>query len=174
MKNHLTQGSSQKKSGFLLVFLLVLLVGLLQSFTACDLLGTKSGDTILGEWKSQYGEGYIIKYDSALDSYVIERIDPWGYDYKGTIQLPYTTSFSKKEGYIIFQVNEKGSQSSLEVNKYFAVRWEDFLGDTVRMGDAWRSDGILTGTNTPQQAKDEYTVKNGYFTGMAHSIYQRQ
>ena len=157
------------------MFLIVLLfVGLLQSFTACDLLGTKSDDSILGEWKSQSNEGYIIKFDSALDSYVIERLDPWGYGYKGIIQLSYTTSFSKKEGYIIFQVKEKGSESSLEVNKYFAVRWEDFLGDTVRMGDAWKSDGILTGTDTPQQAKNEYTVENGYYTGIANAVYQRQ
>jgi len=42
------------------------------------------------------------------------------------------------------------------------------------MGDAWKSNGILTGTDTAQQAKEEYTVEKGYFTGMANAVYQRQ
>ncbi len=159
---------------FLAAFLL--LAGV-QSFTACDLLGAKSDDSIVGEWKSPANDGYRIKYDATIDVYRIEYFDTYGFDFKGIVVSEYTTRFTAKEGFIVFKVTEKGSSPllELEVGKYSVVRWEDFTGDTIMMGIAWKNGGMNEGMDTPQQAALEYTVENGYFAGLAYSTgYQRQ
>ncbi|GEM_PF-1128717 len=163
---------------FFIVFLLITMAAVgLQTFTSCDLLGVKEGDTILGTWKSpEGGDGYKIYYNSSQDQYRIEYFNNFGTDFKGIIQKTYTTNFKEKNGYIVLLITDKGNSPYLEIelDKYYVVRWEDFIGDSIRMGNAYKQGGVNIGLSTPQDAKNEYTVENGYFAYMGNAEYQRQ
>jgi len=180
MKNHFTKGSLYQKSSSLMFLIVVLFVGLLQSFNGCDLLGVKSDDSLYGTWKAvgtQWVDGYKITYSSETGKAYIEYLGDYSgsstdMNFKGEIQ-DNSSKLTKNEGYIIFKVIQKGNSSYLEVGKYSAVHWKDFTGDTVKMSNAYKMDGDKNnGVPTADVAATEYTVANGYYT--YYGDYQRQ
>lgn len=160
----------------------ILLVGLLQSFTACDLLGIKSDDSLYGTWKAvgtQWVDGYKITFNSETGKAYIEYLGDYSgsstdMNFKGEIQ-DNSSKLTKNEGYIIFKVIQKGNSPylELEVGNYSAVHWKDFTGDTVKMATAYKVGGNKNnGMPTAAEAAQEYTVANGYYT--YYGDYQRQ
>ena len=174
MKNHFTKGSLYQKSRSLMFLIVVLFVGLLQSFNGCDLLEVKSDDSLYGTWKAvgtPWVDGYKI-YSSETGNAYIEYLGVYSDDFKGEIQ-DNSSKLTKNEGYIIFKVIQKGNSSYLEVGKYSAVHWKDFTGDTVKMSNAYKVNGDKNnGVPTAEEAATEYTVDNGYYG--YHGDYQRQ
>ncbi|MBP7495057.1 MAG: hypothetical protein KA771_06140 [Spirochaetales bacterium] len=166
----------QIRKGAAFVLLAIALVAGVQSFISCDLEGSdSSSDSLVGYWKSSYGDGYKIYWDSDLDSYSIEYspvdIDSYDDSFKGLIMQ--NVNFQSSEGYIVFKCIEKGNMSFLEIGKYSAVHWKDFLGDTVKMATAFIYQGDKnSGFPTEEEAAAEYTVENGYYT--LHGDYERQ
>jgi len=182
MKNHFTKGSLYQKSRSLMFLIVVLFVGLLQSFNGCDLLGVKSDDSLYGTWKAvgtPWADGYKITYSSETGKAYIEYLGDYSglstdFNFKGEIQYN-SSKLTKNEGYIIFKVIQKGNSPylELEVGKYSAVHWKDFTGDTVKMSTAYKPGGDKNnGVPTAEEAATEYTVPNGYYD--QYGNYQRQ
>ncbi|MFQ3621558.1 MAG: hypothetical protein SNJ78_11520 [Spirochaetales bacterium] len=175
-----SQGAVRGKLGqFLLVVLLVAATAGLSTLSSCDLMGSKSGESLYGTWKAvgtEWIDGYTIWYDGSKEKAYIKYLSMYpeisDFGFIGEIQ-PNSTGFKETTGYIYFKVLERGMFSFLEIGKYSAVHWENFTGDTIKMGTAYINEGNNNaGLPTVQEAIQEYTIENGYF--VLHGEYQRQ
>ncbi|MCX7786499.1 MAG: hypothetical protein N2442_02235 [Spirochaetes bacterium] len=155
-----------------LVLVSFLFVAGLQSITSCDLFRVKSEDSLVGYWKSGYGDGFEIKWDSSSGGYLFKQYDDANktVSFAGTIEN--NPDLTASTGYIVIRITDGGTWYK-PVGSYYVVHWKDFTGDTVKEASAYKVGGTNNdGMPTAQQALQEYTVENGYFG--YYGEYQRQ
>ncbi|MCI6187547.1 MAG: hypothetical protein MR739_10315 [Spirochaetia bacterium] len=118
---------------------------------------------LYGKWTSSYGEVFEISKD------YFKNYGTWGSGYEGdsikiipnendytsgTIFLKYTVSANPDWTY---------SNTAPDVGKWYAVSYKKNLTkNSVSLSGALKSGG-KTSTETLEEAKEEFTVENGYF-----------
>lgn len=117
---------------------------------------------LYGKWTSSFGEVFEISKD-----YFKNYGEDWnGYEgdsiiiitnendnASGTIFLKYTVSMNPDWSY---------SNTAPDVGKWYAVSYKNLTKNSVSLSGAYKSDG-KTSTETLEEAKEEFTVENGYF-----------
>ena len=116
---------------------------------------------IFGKWSDDSGSIYEITEDSfknygegwsAYEGNSLEII-PNDDGKSGTIFLKYTVSANPDWSY---------SNTAPDVGKWYAVSYKNLTKNSVSLSGAYKSDG-KTSTETLEEAKEEFTVENGYF-----------
>lgn len=155
-----------------LVPMILLFVVGLQSFTSCDLLGDKKEDSLVGYWKSGYGDGFEIKWDASSGGYLFKQYDDANKTVSFAGVIVNNPDLAASTGYILLRITDGGTWYKT-VDTYYGVHWKDFTGDTVKEASAYKVGGANNdGMPTAEQAIQEYTVENGYF--IYYGEYQRQ
>ena len=117
---------------------------------------------LYGKWTSSFGEVFEISKD-----YFKNYGEDWnGYEgdsiiiitnendnTSGTIFLKYTVSANPDYSY---------SNTAPDVGKWYAVSYKNLTKNSVSLSGALKSGG-KTSTETLEEAKEEFTVENGYF-----------
>ena len=116
---------------------------------------------IFGKWTDDSGSIYEITEDSfknygegwsAYEGNSLEII-PNDDGKSGTIFLKYTVSINPDRSY---------SDTAPDVGKWYAVSYKNLKKDSVSLSGAFKLGG-KTSTETSEEAKEEFTVENGYF-----------
>ena len=117
---------------------------------------------LYGKWTSSYGEVFEISKDylknygedwSSYEGDSIIIITNENDNASGTIFLKYTVSMNSDYSY---------SDTAPDVGKWYAVSYKNLTKNSVSLSGAYKSDG-KTSTETLEEAKEEFTVENGYF-----------
>ena len=117
---------------------------------------------LYGKWTSSYGEVFEISKDylknygedwSSYEGDSIIIITNENDNASGTIFLKYTVSANPDWSY---------SNTAPDVGKWYAVSYKNLTKNSVSLSGAYKSDG-KTSTETLEEAKEEFTVANGYF-----------
>ena len=118
---------------------------------------------LYGKWTSSFGEVFEISKDyfknygeswSCYEGDSIIIIPNENDNASGTIFLKYTVSMNPDWSY---------SNTAPDVGKWYAVSYKKNLTkNSVSLSGAYKSDG-KTSTETLEEAKEEFTVENGYF-----------
>lgn len=117
---------------------------------------------LYGKWTSSFGEVFEISKDyfknygeswSCYEGDSIIIITNENDNASGTIFLKYTVSMNSDYSY---------SDTAPDVGKWYAVSYKNLTKNSVSLSGAYKSDG-KTSTETLQEAKEEFTVENGYF-----------
>ena len=118
---------------------------------------------LYGKWTSSFGEVFEISKDSfknygegwsAYEGNSLEII-PNDDGKSGTIFLKYTVSKNPDP-------DKSYSNTAPDVGKWYAVSYKNLTKNSVSLSGAYKSDG-KTSTETLEEAKEEFTVENGYF-----------
>lgn len=118
---------------------------------------------IFGKWTDDSGSIYEITEDSfknygegwsAYEGNSLEII-PNDDGKSGTIFLKYTVSMNPDP-------DKPYSNTAPDVGKWYAVSYKNLTKNSVSLSGAYKSDG-KTSTETLEEAKEEFTVANGYF-----------
>ena len=118
---------------------------------------------LYGKWTSSFGEVFEISKDSfknygegwsAYEGNSLEII-PNDDGKSGTIFLKYTVSKNPDP-------DKSYSNTAPDVGKWYAVSYKNLTKNSVSLSGAYKSDG-KTSTETLEEAKEEFTVANGYF-----------
>ena len=116
---------------------------------------------IFGKWTDDSGSIYEITEDSfknygegwsAYEGNSLEII-PNDDGKSGTIFLKYTVSINPDRSY---------SDTAPDVGKWYAVSYKNLTKNSVSLSGAFKLGG-KTSTETSEEAKEEFTVENGYF-----------
>ena len=116
---------------------------------------------IFGKWTDDSGSIYEITEDSfknygegwsAYEGNSLEII-PNDDGKSGTIFLKYTVSANPDWSY---------SNTAPDVGKWYAVSYKNLTKNSVSLSGGLKSGG-KTSTETLEEAKEEFTVENGYF-----------
>ena len=117
---------------------------------------------LYGTWTSSYGEVFEISKDylknygedwSSYEGDSIIIITNENDNDSGTIFLKYTVSANPDWSY---------SNTAPDVGKWYAVSYKNLTKNSVSLSGALKSGG-KTSTETLEEAKEEFTVENGYF-----------
>ena len=117
---------------------------------------------LYGKWTSSYGEVFEISKDylknygedwSSYEGDSIIIITNENDNASGTIFLKYTVSMNPDWSY---------SNTAPDVGKWYAVSYKNLTKNSVSLSGALKSGG-KTSTETLEEAKEEFTVENGYF-----------
>ena len=117
---------------------------------------------LYGKWTSSFGEVFEISKDyfknygeswSCYEGDSIIIIPNENDNASGTIFLKYTVSRNPDGSY---------SNTAPDVGKWYAVSYKNLTKNSVSLSGAYKSDG-KTSTETLEEAKEEFTVANGYF-----------
>ena len=137
-------------------------------FSSCDTGNSTNPANLNGKWISTFGDGFEVsgttytQYDNAdLDI-----------SFAGTIKdKPDLTT---ENGYLYILITNGGSWRKTE-NAYYAIHWENLSETGVSQSSASLvdyTDPKNNGMATLEDAKEEYTVDNGYFG--YHGEYEKQ
>ena len=117
---------------------------------------------LYGKWTASVGEVFEISKDylknygedwSSYEGDSIIIITNENDNDSGTIFLKYTVSANPDWSY---------SNTAPDVGKWYAVSYKNLTKNSVSLSGAYKSDG-KTSTETLEEAKEEFTVENGYF-----------
>lgn len=117
---------------------------------------------LYGKWTSSYDEVYEISKDyfktygtlgNGYEGDSIIIIPNENDNASGTIFLKYTVSMNSNFSY---------SETAPDVGKWYAVSYKNLTKNSVSLSGAFKLGG-KTSTETSQEAKEEFTVENGYF-----------
>ena len=117
---------------------------------------------LYGKWTSSFGEVFEISKDyfknygedwNGYEGDSINIITNENDNDSGTIFLKYTVSANPDWSY---------SNTAPDVGKWYAVSYKNLTKNSVSLSGAYKSDG-KTSTETLEEAKEEFTVANGYF-----------
>lgn len=117
---------------------------------------------LYGKWTSSSGEVFEISKDyfknygedwSSYEGDSIIIITNENDNASGTIFLKYTVSANPDWSY---------SNTAPDVGKWYAVNYKNLTKNSVSLSGASKSGGKPS-TETLEEAKEEFTVKNGYF-----------
>ena len=117
---------------------------------------------LYGKWTSSFGEVYEISKDyfknygenwSGYEGNSIIIITNENDNTSGTIFFKYTVSRNPDNSY---------SNTAPDVGKWYAVSYKNLTKNSVSLSGAFKLGG-KTSTETSQEAKEEFTVENGYF-----------
>lgn len=159
----------QIRKGAAFVLLAIALVVGVQSFISCELEGSSSSDSLLGYWKSSWGDGFELYYES--NQLRLKQYDDAEKNLSFAGNVVNNSDLTAGSGYLIIQITDGGSWVKTE-GYYYAVGWKDFTGDTVKGAAAYKDGGKNEGVSTAEEAAAEYTVGNGYYT--YYGEYERQ
>ena len=118
---------------------------------------------IFGKWTDDSGSIYEITEDSfknygegwsAYEGNSLEII-PNDDGKSGTIFFKYTVSKNPDPDWSY-------SDNAPDVGRWYAVSYKNLTKNSVSLSGAYKSDG-KTSTETLEEAKEEFTVANGYF-----------
>jgi hypothetical protein len=150
-----------RKFGFL--FLGVCLVISTLGFIGCDTESEGGGASLVGYWKSDYGDGFEIsettfnQYDDATKAI----------SFAGTIVKH--SDFSAKYGTLTIKITDAGSWYKTK-DHYLVVMWKDLTESGVRqasaskyVGEGSAENDFALGKPTQAEAETLYTESNGYF-----------
>ena len=119
---------------------------------------------LYGKWTSSFGEvfeiskDYLKNYSEDWSSYEgdsIIIIPNENDNASGTIFLKYTVSKNPDP-------DKSYSNTAPDVGKWYAVSYKNLTKNSVSLSGAYKSDG-KTSTETLEEAKEEFSVANGYF-----------
>lgn len=119
---------------------------------------------LYGKWTSSFGEVFEISKDylknygedwSSYEGDSIIIITNENDNASGTIFLKYTVSKNPDP-------DKSYSNTAPDVGKWYAVSYKNLTKNSVSLSGAYKSDG-KTSTETLEEAKEEFTVANGYF-----------
>lgn len=119
---------------------------------------------LYGKWTSSYGEVFEISKDylknygedwSSYEGDSIIIITNENDNASGTIFLKYTVSKNPDP-------DKSYSNTAPDVGKWYAVSYKNLTKNSVSLSGALKSGG-KTSTETLEEAKEEFTVANGYF-----------
>lgn len=122
--------------------------------------------TIIGYWKSSYGDGFEItksgtfyQYDNANKAI----------SFAGSIvnHSPYTST----SGFITVKITDSGTWGMTQ-NYYYVIRWKNFSVNSIQESCAYKAGGKNSGLPTQNEAETEYTEANGYFAYYGDYIRQ--
>lgn len=160
----------QIRKGATLVLLAIALVAGVQSFISCDLEGSdSSSDSLVGYWKSSWGDGFELYYENLQLKF--KQYDDAEKNLSFAGNVVNKPDLTAESGYLIIQITDGGSWGKTE-RYYYAVHWKSFLGDTLKGAAAYKDEGENSGLPTAEEATEEYTVENGYYT--FYGDYERQ
>jgi hypothetical protein len=160
----------QIRKGAALVLLAIALGVGVQSFTSCELEGSSSSDSLLGYWKSSYGDGFELYYES--NQLRLKQYDDAEKNLSFAGNVVNNQALTAGSGYLIIRITDGGSWVKTE-GYYYAVHWKDFTGDTVKGAAAFIYGGDKNaGLPTAEEAAAEYTVENRYY--IFYGDYERQ
>lgn len=147
-----------------LAALIALLVLSLTAFS-CEQLSPEdaSAANLVGYWKSSWGDGFEIKHSD--DQWLFIQYDNAEKAVSFAGIIANGPDFNGEEGYIHIQITDGGSWGKTE-NYFYTVYWANLSPAGVEAGAASSADytdPINNGLPTLAQARDEYTVANGYF-----------
>ena len=117
---------------------------------------------LYGKWTSSPNEVYEISKDyfktygeswSGYEGDSIKIIPNENDNTSGTIFLKYTVSMNPDYSY---------SDTAPDVGKWYAVSYKNLTKNSVSLSGAYKLGG-KTSTETLEEAKEEFTVENGYF-----------
>ena len=119
---------------------------------------------LYGKWTSSYGEVYEIRKD------YFKTYGTWGNGYEGDSIIIITNENDNTSGTIFFKYtvsmnpdpDYSYSNTAPDVGKWYAVSYKNLTKNSVSLSGAYKSDG-KTSTETLEEAKEEFTVANGYF-----------
>ena len=119
---------------------------------------------LYGKWTSSFGEvfeiskDYLKNYSEDWSSYEgdsIIIIPNENDNASGTIFLKYTVSKNPDP-------DKSYSNTAPDVGKWYAISYKNLTKNSVSLSGAYKSDG-KTSTETLEEAKEEFSVANGYF-----------
>lgn len=122
--------------------------------------------SIYNTWTSSYGEVFTI----TSSNFVSGNGDEGGYEgtiegvveideSSGTIFIKYTKAYEKLDTEPYYQY----STTSPDVGKYYAISYKDLTKTSISISGAYKQNGV-TSTETLEEAKNTFTVENGYFS----------
>ena len=126
---------------------------------------------LYGKWTSSYDEVYEISKDyfktygtlgNGYEGDSIIIIPNENDNASGTIFLKYTVSKNPDP-------DKSYSNTAPDVGKWYAVSYKNLTKNSVSLSGAYKSDG-KTSTETLEEAKEEFTVENGYFSYYSECI----
>lgn len=123
----------------LLVIAFAMFVGV---FVSCSEPKTAS---IFGEWKSPYGDGYSIS-----ETVVVYDDGGYGFGYTGKIE-------EITNDYIFYSLED--------ARKFYAVCFKNLTENSCELSGAYKDKaaGGKTHCDSLEEAKEEFTIDNGYF-----------
>ena len=119
---------------------------------------------LYGKWTSSYGEVFEISKD-----YLKNYGEDWS-SYEGDSIIIITNENDNDSGTIFFiytipkkpNPDKSYSNTAPDVGKWYAVSYKNLTKNSVSLSGALKSGG-KTSTETLEEAKEEFTVENGYF-----------
>ena len=138
-----------------------------------------SKNNIVGTWISDFGEKYVVtatSVDSSGDGYVSYAGDNlvvvMDSETKGRLFIKYTRAYEfttiepdPSEGWTPTTYPQTGwyrySTTAPDVGKWYAILYNDLTENSVKLAGA---SGTKTSCDTLEEAIEEFTEGNGYFT----------
>lgn len=147
----------QSKNNFvksLPLIIFILIVAISCGNVPSDEKSHKNHNLLLGTWTSTYNETFIydgLTFTYAYNSSINYKMEAekiiWGSDTSGIIYGRYTTN----------------TYSPQVVGLYYAVSFKDLSDSQVSISGAYKNDE-KKGTDTLQEAIDEFTEDKGYYS----------
>lgn len=139
-----------------------------------NLVKLEESSSILGNWKSQFGEVYKIQQNNFENYFKDYNSDNLILYY--TAENLYTYKETETSGYIYFQFNNEdyiGSKSynqatyesvPAEVGQWYAIHYKNLSNNSIYICQASKSDGTDYCFDKLEDAVKILTVDNGYFS----------
>ena len=124
---------------------------------------------LYGKWTSSPEEVYEISKD------YFKTYGTWGNGYEGDSIIIITNENDNASGTIFLKYTVSAnpdysySNTAPDVGKWYAISYKNLTKNSVSLSGAYKSDG-KTSTETLEEAKEEFTVENGYFASYSECI----
>lgn len=131
----------------------------------------KYDTSLIGYWKSGYGDGFEIKKtDLTSDPYIFYQYNNSEKSVSFAGYLANTIDFDASSGYIIVRIINSGTWNKT-LDGYYSIHWQNLIMNTVQESCAYKTGGFNT-MPTLANAEDEFTIQNGYY--VLHGDYEKQ
>ena len=127
--------------------------------------------TLIGTWKSSYGEIFAITSTSLSNS------GSWGDSYAGNNLLVSYTDDKETSGYIYIKYTRAinpdytYSETAPDVGKWYAIAFRDLTSSSLSLSGAYKENG-KTSTENLEDAISTFTSANGYFDYYSECVKQ--
>ncbi len=151
--------------------LFVLAASLSAAFTSCSTNNDDDDDaSINGSWVSTFYEKYEVtnqRYDNFYST-----------DNGATFTISYSTDSvqivptDETSGYVFGKFYDATKLGyGAEVGEWYAIHYKNLKKNSVSISQAYKAGGKAS-CGTLEEAKSEYSVENGYFTGYSECVRQ--
>ena len=118
-----------------------------------------AGDTLIGYWKSSYGDGFELKSGTPVMYYHYNDASK-SVSFAG--EVVHSPSLKSADGYLTVRITDSGSWNKT-VGEYLVISWKNFNGSEVSESTPYKAGGAST-LGSVSAARDEQTIDNGYFS----------